>query len=122
LRQVLYDSLLVCHLALALVGYEQLARLTRDVTGWDTSEMELIRIGERIMTMARMFNMREGLSADDDALPVRYYEPKTDGALSTGGLDPVKMEKAKRYYYGLMGWDDRGVPLAEKVDELGIEV
>jgi aldehyde:ferredoxin oxidoreductase len=31
------------------------------------------------------------------------------------------MEKAKSYYYTLMGWDAKGVPLPEKVEELYIE-
>ena len=31
------------------------------------------------------------------------------------------MEKAKRYYYHLMGWDENGVPLGEKLEELGID-
>ena len=31
------------------------------------------------------------------------------------------MDKAKRYYYNLMGWDyDTGIPLPQKVEELGI--
>jgi aldehyde:ferredoxin oxidoreductase len=35
-------------------------------------------------------------------------------------LDRGKMEKAKRYYYTLMGWDGEGVPTPERVDELYI--
>jgi aldehyde:ferredoxin oxidoreductase len=31
------------------------------------------------------------------------------------------MDKAKRYYYNLMGWDAKGVPLPEKLEELCIE-
>ena len=49
------------------------------------------------------------------------FQPRTSGALSDKGLDPEKMDKAKRYYYTLMGWDaDTGVPLPEKLEELGI--
>jgi aldehyde:ferredoxin oxidoreductase len=120
-RQVLLDSFLLCHLALALVDYKKLVNLTTDITGWDTSDVELMRIAERTLTMARLFNMREGLTADDDVLPARYFQPKTDGILSDKALDPAKMERAKRYYYALMGWDGKGVPLPEKVEELSIE-
>jgi aldehyde:ferredoxin oxidoreductase len=71
--------------------------------------------------MARLFNVREGFTAVDDKLPQRYFQPKTNGALSKKGLDPEMMEKAKRYYYVLMGWDpNTGVPLPEKLEELGI--
>ena len=119
-RQVLLDSFLLCHLALALVDYKKLVNLTTDITGWDTSEVELMRIAERILTMARLFNIREGFTAEDDVLPLRYFQPKTDGALADKALDPDKMDKAKRYYYALMGWDEKGVPLPEKVEELYI--
>ena len=54
-------------------------------------------------------------------LPHRYFQPKTDGVLYDKALDPIKMEMAKRYYYALMGWDEKGVPLPEKVEELYIE-
>jgi aldehyde:ferredoxin oxidoreductase len=42
-------------------------------------------------------------------------------ALADKNLDPEKIDKAKKYYYALMGWDERGVPLPEKVDELSID-
>jgi len=31
------------------------------------------------------------------------------------------MEKAKHYYYHLMGWDDMGNPMPQKLEELGID-
>ncbi len=91
------------------------------VTGWDTRMPELLRVAERVLTMARLFNLREGLSAADDVLPERFFQPKTDGALADKHLDRAKYEKAKSYYYTLVGWDAKGVPLPEKVEELYIE-
>ena len=115
----LFDSLGICRFF--PYTYEQVADLTAAVTGWDTSAMELMRISERTLTTARLFNIREGFTAADDVLPQRFFRPKTDGCLSDRQLDPVKYEQAKRYYYTLMGWDsDTGVPLPEKITELGI--
>jgi len=54
-------------------------------------------------------------------LPERFFQPKTDGPLATRVFDRRKLEKARDYYYLLMGWGPGGVPLAEKVEELGIE-
>ena len=83
--------------------------------------MELFRVAERIATTGRLFNIREGFTATDDKLPKRFFQPRTDGALSDKALDPEKMERAKRYYYTLMGWDPvTGIPLPEKVEELEI--
>lgn len=120
-KQVIVDCLVMCHLSTVTVDHKKLADITESVTGWDTSATEQLRVAERVLTMARLFNIREGFTTDDDRLPLRYFQPKTDGALSDRGLDPDKMEKAKRYYYTLMGWDANGVPLPEKVEELSIE-
>jgi aldehyde:ferredoxin oxidoreductase len=100
---------------------DQKVGLVKAATGWDTGIPELFRVAERVLTTARLFNVREGLSAADDVLPERFFQPKTDGALSDKGLDRAKLEKAKSFYYTLMGWDDKGVPLPEKVEELYIE-
>ena len=65
-----------------------------------------------------MCDVREGFSDADDKLPARIFQPETDGILSTTKLDLVKYERAKKYYYTLMGWDpDTGIPLPEKAEE-----
>jgi len=121
LRQVLFDCLLLCHFAAVALDFETMAEITAAVTGWNTGVVEQLRVAERTLTTARLFNIREGFTANDDRLPERFFQPRTDGALSKHGLDREKMEKAKLYYYTLMGWDENGVPLPEKVEELCIE-
>ncbi|MBN2223065.1 MAG: aldehyde ferredoxin oxidoreductase C-terminal domain-containing protein, partial [Deltaproteobacteria bacterium] len=121
LRQNLLDCLSMCHLSSVAVDLESMAEIVEAVTGWHTSEMELLRISERVMTVARLYNIREGFTADDDRLPDRFFHPKTSGVLSDAALDRDEMDRAKKYYYRLMGWDEKGVPLPEKVEELYIE-
>ena len=117
--RLLGDSLPVC--MILPFSYKQLAGLTSAVTGWDTDIPEQIRSAERILTMMRLFNIREGFSEGDDKLPMRFFQPKTDGILSKTKLDPAKFEQAKKYYYSLMGWDAQtGIPLPEKLEDLGI--
>ncbi len=119
LKNEVFNCLVMC--AFMPLNYQQIAELVEMVTGWDTGVMEQLRVAERILTMARLFNIQQGFTADDDRLPKRFFQPKTDGVLADKPLDPEKMEKAKRYYYTLMGWDaDTGVPLPEKLEELGI--
>jgi aldehyde:ferredoxin oxidoreductase len=118
-NRLIVDSLVVC----SFLGYSfrQIASIISAVTGWETNVMEQSIIGERILTLARSFNAREGFSPDNDKLPIRFFQPKTDGAVAEKRLDPDKMEKAKRYYYTIMGWDvNTGIPLPEKMEELGI--
>jgi len=119
LKRIIQDSLVIC--LFPPYSYQQIAEVTSAVTGWDTGVMEQLSVAERVLTMARLFNIREGLTAADDAIPERFFQPKTDGVLANKTFDPADYEKAKRYYYTLMGWDENtGIPKPEKLEELGI--
>ncbi len=118
LKKIIFDSLALCQFL--PYSYEQAANVTAAVTGWNTTVMEQLRAAERTLTMCRLFNIRQGLTAEDDKLPGRFFTPRTDGALSDTKLNSDQLEKAKRYYYSLMGWDEKGVPTPEKLEELGI--
>jgi aldehyde:ferredoxin oxidoreductase len=120
LLSIALDSLGLC----SFVPYnpEQVANILAAITGWQTSVVELLRVAERTLTMARLFNIREGFSAADDKLPNRFFQPKRNGALSTKFYESKQLEKAKSYYYSIMGWDAKtGIPTTEKLQELGIE-
>jgi aldehyde:ferredoxin oxidoreductase len=122
-KEILEDVMLICHLIPLFppFTYQWFADIMGAVTGWDTGVTELLKVSERVLTVARLFNIREGFSAADDVLPERFFQPKTDGVLSNKHLDRAKFEQAKKFYYALMGWDENGVPLPEKVEELYIE-
>ncbi|MBN2390515.1 MAG: aldehyde ferredoxin oxidoreductase family protein, partial [Anaerolineae bacterium] len=45
-----------------------LCEMVQAATGWNVGEYELLKVGERAMTLARVFNMREGLTVEDDQL------------------------------------------------------
>ncbi|MBW2063679.1 MAG: aldehyde ferredoxin oxidoreductase family protein [Deltaproteobacteria bacterium] len=118
-KRIICDSLVLCHFL--PYSYTQLSGLLSAVTGWETTVMEQVRVSERILTMCRMFNVREGLTEQDDQLPARFFQPTRNGPLADKALNAADMERAKRYYYRLMGWDDKGVPIPERLEELGIE-
>ncbi len=100
---------------------QELSDMVQAATGWDVSDHELLKVGERAMTLARTFNMREGLTVEDDQLCPRSYGPTTSGALAEGGIDPEELRQAMHTYYVMMGWDkETGVPTIEKLHELGI--
>jgi len=98
----------------------ELTEVVRAVTGWNTSTFELMKVGERIMNMTRIFNLREGFTSDDDRLPDRFFQPHTSGALAETSIDLEKFSEAKKIYYEMMGWDINGVPSKIKLDELDI--
>jgi len=119
LKRILLDSLVLCDFM--PYSFEQLADITVAVTGWDTGVAEQLRVMERILTVARLYNIREGFTEADDILPKRFFQPKTGLNLEVKPLDAAEMEKAKSYYYTLMGWDEHtGAPTPERLEELEI--
>ena len=116
--RVLDNCLLLCDFL--PWSYIQKTDIVRAVTGWNTTAWELMKIGERATTMARIFNIREGFKKQDDWLPERFFHPKTSGALSKTAIDPEKLRNAIDTYYKMMGWDENGVPTREKLEELDI--
>jgi aldehyde:ferredoxin oxidoreductase len=91
----------------------------RAVTGWDTNAWELWKTAERMVTMARAFNVREGFTPADDRLPPRIAEALDSS--SGKPIDPADVEAALPLYYEMMGWDPAtGVPRKAKLVELDI--
>jgi aldehyde:ferredoxin oxidoreductase len=92
----------------------------RAVTGWDTSAWELWKGAERLLTLARAFNVRHGFTPADDRLPPRMAEPLgVDGPGAP--IDPAAIEAALPLYYEMMGWDPAtGVPRPARLHELDI--
>jgi aldehyde:ferredoxin oxidoreductase len=70
--------------------------------------------------MARVFNLREGFTKNDDILPDRFFEPQTSGELSNTKLDRLKFSEAIEKYYYLMGWSDAGIPTEIKLESLDV--
>jgi len=99
---------------------QQKSDLVRGVTGWETTPAELLTIGERSHVLARVFNIREGLSAEDERLPRRFFEAFREGALAGKVYDEDTWNAAKLAYYRMSGWTDAGIPRKETLARLGI--
>ncbi len=94
--------------------------LVKSALGWETSLWELIKMGERGLNAARLFNLKMGLGAKDDVLPERLAEPLTEGAFKGSSIGRDEFSSARSLYYSMMGWDQEGVPREEKLLELSI--
>jgi len=70
---------------------------------------DLRRAGERIWTLCRLFNVREGFDRTDDELPTVFTRPADDGA-TDAVVDPAAFEAMLDAYYAARGWDGRGRP------------
>ncbi|TKX77821.1 aldehyde ferredoxin oxidoreductase, partial [Halorubrum sp. SD626R] len=77
----------------------------------------LAATGERIWTLTRLFNAREGFDRTDDALPAPL---RTEAADGTAGIDPESFDRLLDRYYAARGWGPTGLPTAATVDRLGL--
>ncbi|MEM1997037.1 MAG: aldehyde ferredoxin oxidoreductase family protein [Candidatus Bathyarchaeia archaeon] len=115
------DALGICKFVYLFGGVplRKIVQLYTAVTGWETTLEDLLRAGERIWMLQRLFNVRMGVSRKDDTLPRRFLEePMVDGAAKgqTVNLEPMLEE-----YYVERGLDCEGRPRREKLLELGLD-
>jgi len=115
----LFDSLHICKFTLfASMSVEPLLKSLNLVTGWDMTKEEFLKAGERIFNLKRLYNVREGISRKDDALPARLLmHPRGGGS----GDNLPCLNEMLRDYYRLRGWDEFVIPSKEKLVELEME-
>ena len=117
------DSLIVCKFLRKCFSdfYGEAAELLSKITGWPCSSIELRRIGERIHTVKKLYNIREGWQPQDDSLPDRLLSETLPTGVAKGvGLTPAELREMIRSYYEARGWDDRGFVSQSKLNELGL--
>ncbi len=112
------NSAVVCQfIPWSIVNYVD---LVTSVTGWNTSTFELMKLGERVCTMARVYNIREGFDRTDDVVLKRVLEAFSSGPLEGVSIDKDAFQQGIKYYYESMGWDKDGIPTVFKLYHLGI--
>lgn len=119
----LYNSIGMCDFVGAPIGSLKLSPLADYInaaTGWDMTEWELMKVGEKSNVMSRLFNLREGFTRADDNLPQRMFEPLENGKLEGVSVDKDEFERLLTLYYDMAGWDNEGVPTAGKLAELDL--
>jgi aldehyde:ferredoxin oxidoreductase len=118
ISRILYDCAILCTFPLAILGQEMLPRLLWATRGVKYSPEELERVGMRVLTLERLFNLREGLGREEDTLPGRLLrEPLADGP-NQGRV--VDLEPLKDEAYSALGWDASGRPTEATLRELGL--
>ncbi|UCC94078.1 MAG: aldehyde ferredoxin oxidoreductase family protein [Thermoplasmata archaeon] len=118
---VAYDCLGVCKFSRKLYEPEDLADTVRLMTGKELSVEEMFRLGERVTSVRRLFNCREGFTRADDTLPWRVLnEPVKEGPSKGHMVSPEELQAMLDDYYSVRGWDADGRPTEAKLEELGI--
>jgi aldehyde:ferredoxin oxidoreductase len=102
----------------------ELAQFYTLATGNEISEKELIKSGERIHNLEKMFNVyHAGFTRRDDYPPKRLMEePVRSGALKGEVLKREDWDPMLDEYYAIHGWDKAtSWPTEDKLEELGLE-
>jgi aldehyde:ferredoxin oxidoreductase len=113
------DSLVYCKFANMAVAEEFFARTLTAVTGEHFTADDLMVVGERVWTLERLYNLREGFTQADDTLPKRMLEEPVAEGPSEGFT--VKLDPMLKEYYAFRGWDQNGVPKPKKIKELSLD-
>jgi aldehyde:ferredoxin oxidoreductase len=121
----LIDSLIICKNAKGTLYKElaDMAKLYNLVTGYEMTPEELNVTGERINTLAKLINVREGKSRKDDTLPWKVInQPITDEGPAKGSVvTQEELDLLLDDYYQARGWNVEGIPTKAKLKELGLE-
>jgi len=110
----------MCLFATFAVTLKQITPFLHAATGLDvySSSEEVMKIGERVNNLVRLFNIREGLTRELDTLPKRFFTDPLKEGPSRGRI--VELDQLMEEYYMVRGWDEDGVPGKEKLMELGL--
>jgi aldehyde:ferredoxin oxidoreductase len=105
------------------------------VLAQEMTATDLLRAGERIVNLERLYNVRQGMSRADDYLPRRFteeeamlYEYKIDPITGDAimSTEPVRrgiirdLDAMLDRYYDLRGWNSQGIPLTETLHRLDL--
>jgi aldehyde:ferredoxin oxidoreductase len=112
-RNGLRNQIGICH----FLAYDdpQTLEIINGVTGWGMTQEEMVETANRGVTMARLFNERQGLGREDDVLPKRFWEdtPKLKG------LTPADQDELVQDYYKEVGWNlETGSPTPATIQKL----
>ncbi len=105
-----------------LTGTLPWAELTNAATGWDVTDADLLKAGERIQNLRAAFNRREGIKPADFAPHARMLG-EGDGNLTAGPLKGIRvpLPMLKDDYYSAMRWNPSSGHLSkQRAEELGI--
>jgi aldehyde:ferredoxin oxidoreductase len=106
-RLTLMDHLILCRFFRDLYPWDRLGQIIQMTTGLSEDKAALQKRAAALSDLVRAFNIREGMTSEDDHLPKRLFKE----ALKTGHrIKETELEAMRRDYYRLRGWAKDGTP------------
>jgi aldehyde:ferredoxin oxidoreductase len=112
------DSSGVCLFTTFALGGDDICKFLEAVTGAGYTEAEMMKAGERIWNLERLFNMKAGISPDEDKIAKRLLEVPVSEGPAEGNV--VDLDTMLKEYYEVRDWTVDGEIKEEKLAELGI--
>ncbi len=120
----LYDCMVLCKFGARNAfanSWDNMLILCNAATGFNYTVEDLKKVGARVWTVERLFNLREGLSRKDDTLPERLFTlPIPDGPSKGAVVNKTDFENELDSYYAAWGWTKDGIPTREALEKLGL--
>lgn len=114
-------SLLWCYIVddVTVPAFEaDLGKAYFDAIGLEMEESELREIGERVWTLTRLFNVREGTTAADDRIPPTFTRPLEAGPHEGAVIDEGSFNQLLQQYYAAREWGSDGRPTRDLIERL----
>jgi aldehyde:ferredoxin oxidoreductase len=118
--RAVWNSACLCYFPSYGMKLKELWQLVTAATGFDypaVADLELL--GERVSTLARLINVREGFSRAQDTLPARNLSIPMTGGPADGQV--VELTPMLDEYYRIMGWDENGIPTPDRLRQLHLD-
>lgn len=114
-----YNNVGLCWFGTTGVPLDLIVQALNAAVGENFSIDEIKKISLRCANLRRAFNIRHGLTPEDDTLSPHLLEPPPDGP-SEGSR--IQIRPMVREYYQKMGWDEKtGKPSVKTLQILGLE-
>jgi len=103
------DSMIMCRFYGPFMDWDDYHTIIKATTGMDLYKDDFYAMAGRVTTLTRRFNLREGMTKEDDTIPARFFHEPVgpDKNLVNREED---LETMIQEYYQLHGWDENGIP------------
>jgi aldehyde:ferredoxin oxidoreductase len=117
------DSLSLCMFIFGpgnIYSFDEITGMVSAATGFAISFEELMEIGERTIQLQRKLYLK--LGGKDSALLPFMEQEIPEGPSKGSKINKADFNHARKYYYEIMGWDEKGCPKEETLNRLGINL
>jgi aldehyde:ferredoxin oxidoreductase len=104
-RLTLFDTLILCRFYRDLYTWEGLGQVIHAATGLSGEQADIQKIAGAVSDRVCCFNLREGLTIEDDSLSKGFYRKLTN---TDQEITEYQLQIMIKEYYSLRGWSEQG--------------